>query len=131
MSEHHGKVWWTELNTFNPKGALEYYEKTCGWVFEATPMAEGQNDYYVGMLGETPMAGIFDMTGVPGLEGVPSHWLSYFAVTDVDTICAQTEKMGGLIKRPPFDVPMAGRIAIVQDPVGAIMGMMTPNVQNA
>ena len=39
---------------------------------------------------------------------------------------AQAVQQGGKIIRPPFDVEGVGRIAIVADPTGAMMGWMTP-----
>ena len=40
----------------------------------------------------------------------------------------QTRDAGGVILRDSFDVPEVGRIAIIQDPTGAAMGVMTPNM---
>ena len=33
---------------------------------------------------------------------------------------------GGEIRRPPFDIPGIGRIAMIADPTGAALGLMTP-----
>lgn len=127
MSEKHGMVWWTELMTRDVAGARAYYEKVCGWTFETMPMEEG--DYHVANRGGVPTAGVMDMTGMPGLDDVPPHWFSYFAVDDVDAAVAETTALGGEIRRPPFDVPGIGRIAIVADSTGAAMGLMTPAEQ--
>ena len=48
------------------------------------------------------------------------------AVDDVDKRLEARVVAGGTIIRPPFDVPDVGRIAIIQDPTGAVMGWMTP-----
>ncbi|WP_299791502.1 hypothetical protein [uncultured Marivita sp.] len=46
-------------------------------------------------------------------------------LADVDAEVAKTEQMGGEIMRDPFDVPGIGRIAIVKDPAGAMVGLIT------
>lgn len=124
MSEKHGAVWWTELGTRDVDKALAYYGEICGWAFESMPM-EGAT-YHVGKHGERPIIGIMDLADMQGAEGVPPHWLSYFAVDDLDGAVAKTREMGGDIRREPFDVPGVGKIAIVADPTGAVMGLITP-----
>ena len=55
--------------------------------------------------------------------------LSQADQADVDAAVAETTALGGEIRRPPFDMPGIGRIAIVADPTGAVMGLMTPAEQ--
>lgn len=124
MSETHGDVWWTELMTRDVAAAKAYYSDTCGWTFDTMPMPDGE--YHIAKKGERMVAGIMDMTGLPGMDGVPPHWNSYFAVDDIDATCAATEAAGGKVVQPAWDMPGTGRIAMLQDPTGAIMGMMTP-----
>ena len=121
----HGKFIWNELNTRSPDDAVKHYSQLLGWTFETVPMEDGSN-YHVAMLGQEPVAGIFDMRSLSFLDGVPDHWFSYIAHDDVDQAVADFEKAGGTVRRPPFDVPGTGRIAIVVDPVGAPVGLMTP-----
>lgn len=121
----HGTFIWNELNTRAPEEAVKHYAALLGWDFEAVPMEDGAT-YYVAMQGQQPVAGIFDMRTLSFLEGVPDHWFSYIAHRDVDAAVADFEKAGGSVRRAPFDVPGTGRIAIVVDPVGAPVGLMTP-----
>lgn len=124
MSENHGAVWWTELMTRDVEAAKSYYGKICGWTFETMPMESG--DYTVAYKGDTMVTGLLDMSGIPGMEEVPPHWFSYFAVDDVDAASTETENIGGKVARAAFDVPSVGRIAIIEDPTGAMIGLMTP-----
>jgi predicted enzyme related to lactoylglutathione lyase len=124
MSDFHGVVWWSELMTRDVPAALKYYESVCGWSFDNMPMDTG--DYHIAKKGDRPMAGIMDMTGLPGLEEVPAHWFTYLAVDDLDAAVSETTAQGGAIHRPPFAVPGVGRIAIIADPTGAAVGIMTP-----
>ena len=127
MSEIHGTVYWNELNTRDVEAAKAYYGAICGWSFDTMPMTDGQGDYVVGKLGDQMVGGMFDMTGMPGMDQVPPHWLTYFGVDDVDAATKATAENGGTVIREPFDVTGVGRIAIVQDASGAAIGLMTPS----
>ena len=131
MTENHGKVWWNELNTHDAKAARDYYAATCGWTFDNMPLAGGNGDYFVAMRDGVPTAGILDLTAISGMEKVPPHWLTYFAVADVDASAKASESAGGRVQRAPWDIPGVGRIAIVVDPTGAMMGLMTPANRDA
>ena len=78
----HGTVAWTEFNTFDVAGARAFYGAVFGWEFEAMPHQDG-SEYTICKKDGQPVAGIFDMTPVPMLKGIPSHWLTYFAVEDM------------------------------------------------
>jgi len=129
MSDKHGMVWWTELMTRDQKAAVKYYGALCGWSFDTMDMMDGAGIYYVAKKNGTPTAGIMDMSPMEHLKDVPAHWFSYFAVDDVDAAVEATRAAGGQVMREPFEVPGIGRIAILQDPTGAVMGMMTPAEQ--
>ena len=125
MSDNHGKVWWTELMTRDPARAKGFYADICGWSFDEMPMENGT--YHVGKVGDQMVIGIFDISAMEGMEQMPPHWLSYLAVDDVDRAVEQTRDAGGQIHREPFDVAGVGRIAIIADPTGAAIGLMTPS----
>jgi uncharacterized protein len=126
MSDQHGAVWWTELMTRDVEAAKAYYSKVCGWTWDSMPMGE-DGDYHLAMRQEKPVAGMMDMSGMAQMADVPPHWFSYFAVDDVDAATQATEADGGKIIRAPWNVPGTGRIAILEDPTGAAMGLMTPH----
>lgn len=119
----HGHFYWNELMTRNAEQAKSFYGGAVGWSFEAMPMAEGT--YWVAKMGDTPVGGVFTMSG-KDFEGVPEHWMSYLAVDNVDARLEKATAAGAKIMRPPFEVPGVGRIAIVQEPGGAMIGWITP-----
>ena len=121
----HGHFHWNELNTWNVEEAREFYAETLGWTFERFPMDDG-SDYIVCMSDGEPVAGIFEMKSEFGMEGLPNHWFAYIAVDDIDTRVAGIAAVGGTIRREPFDVPGVGRISIIEDKVGAVVGWITP-----
>jgi predicted enzyme related to lactoylglutathione lyase len=66
---------------------------------------------------EAPLGGMGGMMGA--VEGVPSHWLAYFAVSDTDAALAAAESAGGRVVVPAFDTQF-GRMGGVMDPDGAV-----------
>lgn len=124
MMTPHGSFHWNELNTRDADRAKVFYTLAIGWSFEAMPM-EGGGTYWVAKSGEQPVGGIFTMQG-PQFEGVPEHWLAYIAVDDVNARLAKAVAAGATALREPFDIPGVGRIAILRDGLGAVIGLITP-----
>ena len=120
MSES-GVVVWSELMTTEVEKATDFYGKTLGLGFEA--FGDGGSGYWLATSGGRPVWGIMDMTGRPG---GPSGWFTYMAVDDVDARVAAAEAAGATLCMPVFEVPTVGRIAILQDPTGALIGWMKP-----
>ena len=120
----HGTFYWNELMTRDAKKAREFYGPALGWTFDVMPMPGGLN-YYVCKQGDQAVGGIFEMTG-PDLANVPPHWFTYIQVDNVDRRVAAATQAGAKLKRPIFDVAGVGRIAILEDPVGAHIGWITP-----
>ena len=122
----HGHFHWNELNTWEVEPAKEFYAAALGWTYEQFPMADG-GEYTVCMADGEPVAGIFEMRMELGMEGLPNHWFAYIAVDDIDARVQGVAAGGGAVRREPFDVPGVGRISIVQDRVGAVVGWITPS----
>ena len=88
------------------------------------PIPDGT--YWIAKKGEERIGGLFDMSGEAHCKDVPEHWLSYIAVDDVDSRYKKALAAGAKEGRAPFDVPNVGRIAILQQPGGAMVGWITP-----
>jgi predicted enzyme related to lactoylglutathione lyase len=123
----HGAFYWNELLTTDPEPAKSFYETVTGWSYSEMSMPGGMV-YNVAKLGDTPAGGIMKMPAeMP--EGVPPHWFAYIAVDDVDAAAGKVKAAGGNVLSAPFDVEGVGRIAIIQDPQGAALGLITPAAQ--
>ena len=129
----HGSIWWTELMTSDAAGARRFYAEAIGWSPNVVAMgdmsqspADGEEGYTVFMLGDTAVCGAMKMEGAR-FEGVPPHWFTYVAVDDVDATVRKVAELGGEVLREPYDVPQVGRIAIIRDPQGAVLSLMTPS----
>jgi len=125
MSQH-GTIHWSELITGDVAAAKDFFAEIAGWQINDMPMPNGT--YHVCMADEKPVAGIMsgEMMGQPD---DPPGWMTYIAVDDVDLSCAQTGASGGQMLKQPFDIPGVGRIAMIQDPSGAVVGLITPAPQ--
>ena len=88
-------------------------------------MGDG-GEYTVCMSGGEPVGGIFEICKGQGMDEVPDHWFAYIAVDDVDARLREVGAAGGTICREPFDGPGVGRISVVQDKVGGVVGWITP-----
>jgi predicted enzyme related to lactoylglutathione lyase len=98
----HGLIHWTELNTHDPEKAKSFFGEALGWTFEAMPMADVP-PYHICMSGGEVVGGLFMMTD-PMFAAVPEHWMTYFAVDDVDASVEKAKAHGGTILREPYDV---------------------------
>jgi predicted enzyme related to lactoylglutathione lyase len=74
-------------------------------------------------IGEASVAGAMVMPPMVPAE-VPAYWLIYFAVEDTDAAVAKATELGGSAMMPGMDTP-AGRIAVLQDPQGAVFAVIT------
>ncbi|MGK9164709.1 VOC family protein [Inquilinus limosus] len=120
----HGTFCWNELNTRDPEAACDFYAKTLGWRFETMPMATGGN-YIIAKIGDRMVGGVLDIRGHAGMEEVPPNWFAYIEVDDIDARVEAARQAGATVLRDIFEVPGVGRIAIIQDPTGAVAGWMT------
>ena len=117
----HGAFSWSELNTDDPKKAVAFYTELFGWTSESMDMGTGP--YHVIKVGDASIGGI--SAKPPGTEKMPSMWGSYVTVDDIDKTAKQCAKLGGKVLMGPMDIPTVGRMAVMQDPQGAIINAIT------
>ena len=115
----HGTFVWFELNTDDVAKAKAFYGKTLGWTFSEM---SGPMPYTIIHNGDAMIGGMVAGMAPPG---TPPHWFDYIEVDNVDKRADAFASAGGEILRPPFDIPNVGRIAIVKDSSGAMMGIIT------
>ena len=120
----HGSFCWNELMTTDPDRAETFFRELVGWEAEPMSMPEG-GTYRVMKRSGKPVGGIMAMP--PGMPaGVPPHWGSYLEVDDVDATVRRAVDLGGKVYKEPFDIPGVGRIAVIADPTGAPLSLLTP-----
>ena len=82
-----GAICWRELSSPNPQDATRFYRDLFSWTSKDVDMGPMGN-YTILNNGEEMVAGV--MAG-PSPE-VPSHWINYVTVEDVDASAAQVEQ---------------------------------------
>jgi len=119
-----GTLCWTELTTSDTKSAEKFYTQLFGWTAkhsEAAPM-----EYTEFSVAGTPTIGM--MAKPPNMPAhIPSYWMPYFQVDNVDASTAKSTSLGGKVMVPPQDIPNAGRFAILNDPQGAMFAVFQRN----
>ncbi|MDT4331872.1 VOC family protein [Methylomonas sp. MED-D] len=119
----HGTFSWCELLTTDPAAAKDFYANLFDWTLEPAPNAPPGVDYSVAKLDGEPVAGM--MAIPPGAAGMPPHWGSYITVNDVDATVARATALGASVCVPPQDIPKLGRFSMLQDPQGAVFGIIS------
>lgn len=117
-----GAFSWCELMTTDPAAAASFYGTLFGWKLEA--MEGAGMPYQVIKTGDNAIGGVMGMPpGAP--PGMPPSWAAYVTVEDVDALAKQVETLGGKVAMPPTDIPQVGRFAVIQDPQGAMLNVIT------
>lgn len=114
-----GRNVWYDLMTTDTEGAKRFYGEVLGWTTEPWADAPPGEPYTLWKVGERPIGGLMPLQDAARSMGAPPHWLAYTTVTDVDATVAKAQALGATVVAPAFDVPKAGRIAVLADPQGA------------
>ena len=120
-----GTFCWVDLGTTDAAGAKAFYGRVFGWEGEDMPVGDGAT-YTMLRLGGRDVAAVYEQGEDERAAGIPPHWSSYISVVDVDETAARVEGLGGKLLAEPFDVLDSGRMAVVQDPTGALVSLWQP-----
>jgi uncharacterized protein len=113
-----GRFVWHDHMSNDPAKAREFYAKLLGWEIEI--WKPGEMDYpMITVNGQ--MHGGFG----PAQGGAPSHWLGHVAVENADETARRAREAGGSVLGEPMDIPEVGRMAVIQDPQGAVFSAFT------
>jgi uncharacterized protein len=115
---------WYELLTSDPGAAAGFYSAVFGW----TSSDSGQSgmDYRFFKMNGVGIGGLMALPSAAAKSGMRPAWLGYVSVADVDRSVAGIVAAGGAHHMPAMDVPGVGRMAMVADPQGAALYVMTP-----
>ena len=129
--DHHpaGSFCWIELHTTDQPAAKKFYNSLFGWEAHDNPMGDAGVYTMFRLQGRDAAAGC-SLRPDERSHGVPSYWMLYITVDNTDAAVNKAKQLGGKILAPAFDVMDAGRMAVVQDPTGAIFCPWQPNKNN-
>jgi predicted enzyme related to lactoylglutathione lyase len=114
-----GTFSWVELATTDAKAGIAFYRALFGWDLNEQPIGPGEV-YSMFLLRGKEVGAAYTMRPEERQSGAPPHWNLYVTVASVDDTVKQAEGLGAKVFAPPFDVMGAGRMAILQDPTGAV-----------
>src|SRR6266545_7533451 len=108
---------WVDLSSTDAPASRDFYARLFGWNVEVSDDPQ-YGGYATAKVGDQSVAGIGPKQGN---DPSPSAWSLYIGTDDVDALAAKIQSAGGTIVAPPFDVGDQGRMAVFQDPSGAII----------
>lgn len=107
--------------TRDTKAACKFYSELIGWEIADSGMPG--MDYSMLKAAGKEAGGMMAMPAeVP--DQVPSHWVSYITVDDVDSLVDKVKELGGQVLYGPMDVSGVGRFISIQDPTGATVSLI-------
>jgi uncharacterized protein len=118
-----GTFSWADLGTTDADGAKAFYGGLFGWDLEDLPVPNAPPYTMARIDGKTVAALYQRQAEQPG----PPAWLSYVTVESADEAARRAAELGGTPISEPFDVLVAGRMAVLQDPTGAVFGVWQPH----
>jgi predicted enzyme related to lactoylglutathione lyase len=105
---------WVDVLETDPGAAIRFYGELLGWEFDGP----GPGDYYEARVRGRQVAGVGAQP-----PGVPTAWNTYVSVSSADEVARAA---GDRVAVAPFDALPAGRVAVLEDPVGAYIGLWEP-----
>lgn len=128
MSETHpmaiGSVGWFDLTVEHAEQIRDFYTQVVGWSFSRIDMG-GYFDYNMLLpASDTPVAGICHARGENA--DLPSQWLLYITVADIDASAKICADLGGKVLSQPKSIGHYGRICVIQDLAGAVAALFQP-----
>lgn len=103
---------WIDLSTFDVGKATDFYKKVFGW-----KSFEESFGYIHCSLEKNLCAGLYEMPSFFQEIRMPSFWMTYISVRDVDAVAAKAKELGGKVELE--ETSLGGRIALIRDPAGA------------
>ena len=112
-----GEASWHELLTTDAPAAMKFYTEIFQWQPSETMDMGEMGKYYMfnrphGMIGGM-------MNKPPAMANVPSHWMIYFRVLDINAAAERVKANGGTILNGPMEVPGGDWVLNAKDPQGA------------
>jgi predicted enzyme related to lactoylglutathione lyase len=107
---------WVDTSQPDPDAAAAFYGGLFGWELEDVMPPGSEGKYFIGRLRGGDVAAV---GSIP--EGAPPRamWNTYIWVESADDTASTAVQAGGRTLMEPFDIPDAGRMAVLADPQGA------------
>jgi uncharacterized protein len=116
-----GSLSWNELHSHDLEKAKAFYADVFGYTFDDMSSPEFTYFIFKRPSDEFGVGGMGTAAMLP--EGVPSVWLTWFAVASCDDAVARVQELGGSVSMEPNDSPF-GRMAVVRGAQGEVFGVI-------
>ena len=127
-----GSIWWNELLAPETDKLTDFYAKVIGWKTkvvdaenQSLPARTPNDRYTVFMDGDQEIAGLMRANHPEAIHS-GLGWFTYIQVENVDAAVAMAQASGGAVLRPVMETDDSNRIAVVSDPMGNVVGLVTP-----
>ena len=120
-----GTFCWPELATTDQNAGVAFYRALFGWDVNDLSMGP-DGTYSMFLLRGKEVGAACSLRPDERQAGVPPHWNLYVTVTNAVESAKRAEQLGARVLAPAFDVMDVGRMAVVQDPTGAVFELWEP-----
>jgi predicted enzyme related to lactoylglutathione lyase len=114
---------WVDVQSPDTTAAAALYGGLFGWEAQIDPR-EDAGGYGMFTLGGKVVAGLGPVMN----PGMPPFWSVYVTVSDADATLEAATAHGATVVAGPMDIFDAGRMAVLQDPVGSFVSIWQPGV---
>ena len=111
-----------ELMTTHLGKAEEFYRSLMGWTIQKEEIGDGGVYAHIGPA-EAGCGGLYEMASDLALKAAAPHWTAYLAVDDLDFDLLRAKSLGAKVTVESIDFLGLGRMALIQDPAGAPVGL--------
>ncbi|MFI5165661.1 MAG: VOC family protein [Thermoanaerobaculales bacterium] len=116
-----GSIGWVDLTIDNAEEIRDFYRAVVGWTTTNVGMGD-YNDFCM----NTPRDGRA-VAGICHARGenadLPSHWLVYLIVADLDKSLNECVTRGGRALTAVRTMGDTGRYCVIEDPAGAVVAL--------
>jgi len=117
-----GAIWWVEVLTHLPDALERFYADLLQWQFTEQPL-DPHPRYVTWTRAGQAVGGLLPIG--EGWQARP-RWQVLFQVEHLEHSVARVIAAGGAVEFGPLDVPRAGRLTSVRDPLGALHVLAEP-----
>lgn len=116
-----------ELSSWDVEAAVGFCRDVLG--LRALPLPDDATAFHVLLAGDHPVAGLLSMEGLYPPE-TEAHWLPYLGIDDCDLALVTAVELGARVRVAPLETVL-GRYAVIEDPLGAAVGLIRPVTESA
>jgi predicted enzyme related to lactoylglutathione lyase len=124
----HGEFCWSEIAVTDLTKCRQFYENLFGWQFKKSESTGESMEYleFSSFGGDREDGALYQMSAeFFGGEIPPAHIAQYISVDNVDESLEKAKALGGSLVFGPYDIPNVGRMAVINDPTGATLSLIT------